>query len=231
MALTVGLASKFYQFGLHTRLIGRLGVFEWVFVTPSHHRVHHACNERYLNKNFGAMFIVWDRIFGTFEPERESPVYGVAEAAAVSFNPVLANFRPWLALRRGGATAPRGDAPRTDLAGAGPASPAVKVSATLRLVAVVGLMMALLVAEYAGVRQWLIVMPVSFFWLWQQGRVLDGQRVSRTADTASVVLALGAAGVLVVTGAGAPLVSGALLGGAVLVVLASAIVDRPRAPG
>lgn len=215
MTLTVALVSKLYQFGLHTRLIGSLGAIEWVFVTPSHHRVHHASNASYLDKNFGGMLIIWDRIFGTFEPEREAPVYGVAEPVPPSFNPVLANLRPWLALRRAGATARSGSTPQLEVAGM-----AVKLSAVLRLVAVVGLMMALLLDESAGVLPWLVVMPVSFVWLWQQGRILDGQRPKRAADAASVVLALGAGCFLAVVGGGAGLVTGALLGGSLLVVLA-----------
>src|SRR5215510_63445 len=199
MALTAVLVNKFYQFWVHTRLIGNLGAIEWVFVTPSHHRVHHARNERYLDKNFGGMFIIWDRIFGTFEPEGESPVYGIAESVAPSFNPVLANLRPWLALRRSVATAPRECAPPSDVA-----SRAVRISVALRLVAVLGLMMALLLAEATGgAGQWLVVILVAFVWLWRQGCLLDGQRSDRGADAISIVLALSAGVALVVTGIGA----------------------------
>lgn len=68
-----------YPFFTHTQLVGKLGMLEKVLVTPSHHRVHHSCNEKYLDKNFGDMLIIWDKLFGTFveEDEREKPVYGI----------------------------------------------------------------------------------------------------------------------------------------------------------
>ena len=92
--VTVNAANLIYQFWVHTRLIGRLGPLEWVLMTPSHHRVHHAQNERYIDKNYGGMFIVWDRLFGTFEPESddEPVVYGVRKPLA-SWNPFWANFQ------------------------------------------------------------------------------------------------------------------------------------------
>jgi sterol desaturase/sphingolipid hydroxylase (fatty acid hydroxylase superfamily) len=72
--------SRGYQFLLHTQLIGRLGPLEWVLNTPSHHRVHHGCDPEYLDKNLGGIFIVWDRMFGTFAEERRKPVYGLVGA-------------------------------------------------------------------------------------------------------------------------------------------------------
>ena len=92
-AIAVGLNTLF-QFWVHTELIGRLGPLEWVFVTPSHHRVHHACNGRYLDKNHGGMLIVWDRLFGTFEPEREPVTYGTVKPVN-SFNPLHAAWLPF----------------------------------------------------------------------------------------------------------------------------------------
>ena len=86
--------NTLYQFWVHTELIDKLGPLEWVFVTPSHHRVHHACNGRYLDKNHGAMLIIWDRMFGTFEPEREPITYGTVEPVR-TFNPLLAAWRPF----------------------------------------------------------------------------------------------------------------------------------------
>jgi sterol desaturase/sphingolipid hydroxylase (fatty acid hydroxylase superfamily) len=68
-----------YQFWIHTETIGRLGPPEVVLNTPSHHRVHHGSNRRYLDRNHGSIFIVWDRLFGTFEPEGERPVYGLTK--------------------------------------------------------------------------------------------------------------------------------------------------------
>jgi len=66
-----------YQYWIHTETIGRLGPVEGPFNTPSHHRVHHGSNRRYLDRNHGSILIVWDRLFGTFEPESEPVVYGL----------------------------------------------------------------------------------------------------------------------------------------------------------
>ncbi|MBA4195915.1 MAG: sterol desaturase [Chitinophaga sp.] len=71
------LIHGIYPFFIHTRLIGKLGVLEYFLVTPSHHRVHHSCNEKYLDKNYGDVFIIWDKLFGTFQKEDEEPVYGL----------------------------------------------------------------------------------------------------------------------------------------------------------
>ncbi len=89
-ALGMGV-NLLYQFWIHTELIGRLGPFEWVFNTPSHHRVHHGVNPEYLDKNHGGILIVWDRLFGTFEPEVAPPVYGTTEPLE-SFDQVHANL-------------------------------------------------------------------------------------------------------------------------------------------
>ncbi len=69
--------SYFYQLWLHTRIIPRLGWYEYIFNTPSHHRVHHGSNQKYLDKNYGAVLILWDRIFGTYEKEDEEVFYGL----------------------------------------------------------------------------------------------------------------------------------------------------------
>jgi sterol desaturase/sphingolipid hydroxylase (fatty acid hydroxylase superfamily) len=92
--VTVNAINLIYQFWVHTRLIGRLGPLEAVLMTPSHHRVHHAQNERYIDKNYGGMLIVWDRLFGTYEPEAddEPVVFGVRRPLA-SWNPFWANLQ------------------------------------------------------------------------------------------------------------------------------------------
>lgn len=79
MITTILLIHGAYPFFTHTQLVGKLGIIEKVFVTPSHHRVHHSSNERYLDKNFGDVLIIWDKLFGTFteEDEKEKPVYGI----------------------------------------------------------------------------------------------------------------------------------------------------------
>jgi hypothetical protein len=92
--ITCSALNTLYQFWIHTRLIGKLGPIEWVFNTPSHHRVHHGRNPRYIDRNHAGVFIIWDRIFGTFVPETDEPVYGVVKPLA-STNPVWANVAGW----------------------------------------------------------------------------------------------------------------------------------------
>jgi alkylglycerol monooxygenase len=94
MFLTVSAFDTLYQFWIHTRLVGRLGPLEWVLNTPSHHRVHHGRNPRYIDRNHGGTLIVWDRLFGTFAREQEEPVYGITRPLA-SFNPLWANLHYW----------------------------------------------------------------------------------------------------------------------------------------
>ena len=93
MYVTVAGINLVYQFWVHTEHIGRLGFLEYIFVTPSNHRVHHAQNEDYLDANYGGVFILWDRIFGTFIDERSDlkPVYGTVKPLK-SFNPFWANI-------------------------------------------------------------------------------------------------------------------------------------------
>jgi sterol desaturase/sphingolipid hydroxylase (fatty acid hydroxylase superfamily) len=84
-----------YQFWIHTELVGRLGWFERWFNTPSAHRVHHGVNPRYLDKNYAGIWIVWDRLFGTYEPEDEPVVFGVTTPLR-SHDPLWANVEHWL---------------------------------------------------------------------------------------------------------------------------------------
>ena len=79
--------SLVYQFFPHTKLVGKLGPIEWIFNTPSHHRVHHATQVQYLDKNHAGILIIWDRMFGTFQKEREVPIYGITENIN-TFNPL-----------------------------------------------------------------------------------------------------------------------------------------------
>jgi alkylglycerol monooxygenase len=97
--VTVYAFSTLYQFWIHTRAVGKLGPVEWVLNTASHHRVHHGRNPKYLDKNYAATLIVWDRLFGSFEDEDEEPYYGVV-APYASRNPVWANFDGWAHLAR-----------------------------------------------------------------------------------------------------------------------------------
>ncbi|MCC2546016.1 sterol desaturase family protein [Hymenobacter sp. BT175] len=87
-----------YQFWIHTEFIGKLGPLEWVLNTPSHHRVHHGRNPKYIDKNYAGTFIIWDRMFGTFQQEEETPVYGITTPLN-SWNPVWANFGHYFQMR------------------------------------------------------------------------------------------------------------------------------------
>lgn len=88
-----------YQFWIHTEVIRSLGGLEKVLNTPSHHRVHHGSNRRYLDRNHGSILIVWDRIFGTFEQESEPVVYGLTRNIG-TFNPVRIATHEWRDLLR-----------------------------------------------------------------------------------------------------------------------------------
>jgi len=97
----VALIDLLYQFWVHTEQIGRLGWFDRWFCAPSNHRVHHAVNDKYLDKNYGGILIVWDRLFGSYieEDEREPCVYGT-RAPLRSWNPVWANLQVYADLAR-----------------------------------------------------------------------------------------------------------------------------------
>ncbi len=92
--LIVVAAHGLYQFLLHTKTIGKLGWLEHILVTPSHHRVHHGRNKIYLDKNYGGTFIIWDKLFGTFEEEQEQVYFGVTKQFH-SFNPIWAYVHYW----------------------------------------------------------------------------------------------------------------------------------------
>lgn len=80
-----------YQTWVHTEMIGKLGWFEKIFNTPSNHRVHHGSDLKYLEKNYGAILIIWDRLFGTYQAEEERPVYGLTQPLN-SVNPLKVHF-------------------------------------------------------------------------------------------------------------------------------------------
>jgi len=84
----------FMQFWYHTRLIDKIGFLEYIIVTPSHHRVHHAINPEYLDKNYSQILIIWDKLFNTFQKELSSvePVYGTLRPVS-TWNPVVINFK------------------------------------------------------------------------------------------------------------------------------------------
>ena len=94
MILTMQAISLLYQFWIHTELIKNMGPLESVLNTPSHHRVHHGSNLEYLDKNHGGFLIIWDRLFGTFAPEKSRVVYGLTKNIQ-SYNPVRIAFHEW----------------------------------------------------------------------------------------------------------------------------------------
>lgn len=94
-----------YQFFIHTRMVGKLGPLEWVMNTPSHHRVHHGQNTKYIDKNHAGVFIIWDRMFGTFQEEEEEPVYGIVTPLR-SWNPLWGTVHYWIHLGKTARVAP-----------------------------------------------------------------------------------------------------------------------------
>jgi sterol desaturase/sphingolipid hydroxylase (fatty acid hydroxylase superfamily) len=91
--------SLIYQFWIHTEAVRGIGPLEWIMNTPSHHRVHHGTNPQYLDRNYGGIFIVWDRLFGSFEPEAERVRYGLTKNIH-TFNPFRIAFHEWAAMFR-----------------------------------------------------------------------------------------------------------------------------------
>lgn len=91
--------SLLYQFWIHTEAIDRMGPLEWVFNTPSHHRVHHGSNPKYLDRNHAGILIIWDRLFGTFQAEEERPTYGLTKNIR-SHNPVVIALHEYAAIAR-----------------------------------------------------------------------------------------------------------------------------------
>ncbi|SEA16599.1 sterol desaturase family protein [Microbulbifer marinus] len=94
LMITAGAIDLIYQFWVHTQKFPKVRWMEWIFVTPSNHRVHHAQNKVYVDKNYGGVFIIWDRLFGTYqeELEQEPCIYGVRKPLN-SFDPLAANLQ------------------------------------------------------------------------------------------------------------------------------------------
>ncbi len=99
MYVTVASANLIYQFWVHTEHVPKLGVLEWVLITPSNHRVHHAQNDRYVDRNNGGVFIIWDRLFGTYQEELEDEpcIYGI-RGPLKTLNPLWANLHIYTAM-------------------------------------------------------------------------------------------------------------------------------------
>jgi sterol desaturase/sphingolipid hydroxylase (fatty acid hydroxylase superfamily) len=95
MVMLMQQISLIYQFWIHTEAINKLPAsLEFVFNTPSHHRVHHATNLKYLDRNHAGILIIWDRMFGTYQPEEERPTYGLTKNVN-TFHPVKVAFFEW----------------------------------------------------------------------------------------------------------------------------------------
>ena len=99
--VSVASVNLIYQFWVHSEHIPKLGWYEKFFVTASNHRVHHAQNENYIDKNYGGVFIIWDRMFGTFkeEDENETPIYGI-RGTLNTFNPIWANLHIYISMAK-----------------------------------------------------------------------------------------------------------------------------------
>ena len=95
MVLVQMSISLIYQYWIHTELIQKMPKwFESIFNTPSHHRVHHATNPQYLDRNHAGILIIWDKFFGTFETEKEKPIYGLVKNIE-TYNPIKIAFLEW----------------------------------------------------------------------------------------------------------------------------------------
>ncbi len=94
LTLIVGAASTLWAVIQHTKMIGKLGPLEFIFVTPSAHRVHHGVNDEYMDKNFGNILIIWDKIFGTYQAEEEQVVFGLKRNVKTS-NPFIITVFTW----------------------------------------------------------------------------------------------------------------------------------------
>ena len=92
-----GVMSTLWGIVGHTQIVGKLGFVEWVFNTPSHHRGHHGSNKQYIDKNYGNLLIIWDRMFGTFEPEEEPVRFGLVNNVN-TYNPTKITFMAWASM-------------------------------------------------------------------------------------------------------------------------------------
>ena len=97
IVVIAGVISTLWGVVGHTQIVDKLGPLEIIFNTPSHHRVHHGANKEYIDKNYGNLFIIWDKMFGTFEPEHATVKYGLVNNVD-TFNPIKITFMGWRAI-------------------------------------------------------------------------------------------------------------------------------------
>lgn len=105
LTATMGSVATIYGFWTHNEVVPKLGAIGWFFITPSHHRAHHGSNPEYIDKNYGNMLVIWDRFFGTFEPELAQVEYGLLKNID-TFHPLRITFHDWSALWRQMSAAP-----------------------------------------------------------------------------------------------------------------------------
>ena len=240
LMVAVGSLNLIYQFWVHTQAIHRLGPLERILVTPANHRVHHASNPEYIDKNFGGVFILWDRLLGTYEDERADcpPRFGLPHALG-SFNPLWANAHHyWDLLRHGWASGSLGGALRLALAGpetlpppptpvetAKPAlGPGLTAYLAVQFLVITALGLLPLLGQAAPVPQtpfvlWLVLSLTSL------GACLDGRRYARALELSRQALVL--LGALVLPAA--PLLSGFAVFSAVSALTALGVFPR-KAP-
>ena len=243
LMVAVGSLNLIYQFWVHTQAIHRLGPLERILVTPANHRVHHASNPEYIDKNFGGVFILWDRMLGTYEDERADcpPRFGLPHALG-SFNPLWANAHHyWDLLRHGWASGSLGGALRLALAGPEtlppPAAPVETVKPSLGLGLTIYLAVQFLVITALGLLPMLgqgTPVPHIPFVLWlvlslaSLGACLDGRRYARALEMCRQALVL--LGALALPGT--PLLEGLAVFSALSALTALGVIPRKApAPG
>ena len=215
-----------YQFWIHTREIHRLGPLEWLMNTPSHHRVHHGVNPKYQDRNYAGVFIIWDRIFGSFTPEDEEPVYGITKPLG-TWNPVWANVHVFAEIFRNARRTRRWPDKFKVLFGPPswlppdigrpvvppPVSPATfrkydpEVPAPLRRYTfvqfVAALVAAMVVLRFASVLSWFQIGVLAFYLvltLSNLGSLLEGRRWVYSVELARLATLLAVCGVLLALG-------------------------------
>jgi sterol desaturase/sphingolipid hydroxylase (fatty acid hydroxylase superfamily) len=173
VALT-GLSS-FYQFFVHTRAVGRLGPLEWIFNTPSHHRVHHGIEPHYVDHNFGGILCIWDRLFGTYVREGAEPTFGLAQPFG-SLSPFVANARAWQELWRGAVHHVRSPSP----------SPSARLSIYVATQLVLAMAVVSFVVATRGASASISLLAIAFAVTSTAtlGAMLDGRAWARRAEIA-----------------------------------------------